>query len=65
MMYSMDGIDFEAIMSRHLFADHQTNASTTSSTTSSTDFFLYNDTSSDSDLYSPYNSDQENTEDKL
>lgn len=64
MMYSMDSIDFEAIMSRHLF-EHQTNTSPTSSTSSGSDFFLCNDNSSDSDFYSPYNSDQENTEEKL
>lgn len=52
-------------MSRHLFDGQQTIASTTSSN-SSTDFYLCQDNSSDSDLYSGFNSDQENTDcDKL
>lgn len=61
-MFSIDCLEFESIMSRHLF-DYQTTASTGSSL-SSTDLFMCND-SSDSDLYSSYNSDQENNIEKL
>lgn len=64
-MFSMDAIEFETMMNRHLFDGQQTNASTASSS-SSTDFYLCQDNSSDSDLYSGFNSDQENTDcDKL
>lgn len=58
----MDNIEFENIMNRHLFDGHQTNVSTASSSSGS-DFFLCQDNSSDSDLYSGFNSDQENITD--
>lgn len=61
-MFSIDSIEFESIMNRHIF-DYQTSASTASSL-SSTDLFMCNDDSSDSDLYS-YSSDQENNIDKM
>lgn len=66
-MFSLDAIEFETMMNRHLFDGQQTNASTASSS-SSTDFYLCQDNSSDDDLYSysGFNSDQENTDcDKL
>lgn len=62
-MFSIESLEFESIMNRHLF-DYQTTTSTVSSLSSS-DLFLCNDNSSDSDLYSPYNSDQENNIEKL
>lgn len=62
-MFSIESLEFESIMNRHLF-DYQTTASTASSL-SSTDLFLCNDNSNDSDLYSSYNSDQENNIDKM
>lgn len=55
-MFSLDAFEFETLANRHLF-DYQS--------TSSSDLFLCNDNSSDSDLYSSYNSDQENNLDKL
>lgn len=64
-MFSMDNFEFEALMNRPLFDGQHTNTSTTSSS-SSTDFYLCEDLSSDSDLYCGFNSDQENTDcDKL
>lgn len=55
-MFSIDAFEFETLANRHLF-DYQS---------SSTDLFLCNDdNSTDSDLYSSYNSDQENNLDKL
>lgn len=62
-MFSIESLEFESIMNRHLF-DYQTTASTASSL-SSTDLFMCNDNSTDSDLYSSYNSDQENNIDKM
>ncbi|PZQ46210.1 MAG: hypothetical protein DI551_05525 [Micavibrio aeruginosavorus] len=62
-MFSIEGIDFESIMNRHLFDGHPATVSTTSS--NSSDFFMCNDDSNDSDLYSGYHSDQENTLEKL
>lgn len=55
-MFSIDAFEFEAIANRHLF-DYPT--------TASADLFLCNDNSSDSDLYSSYNSDQENNLEKV
>lgn len=55
-MFSVDAFEFEAIANRHLF-DYQP--------PSENDLFLCNDNSSDSDLYSAYNSDQENNIDKM
>lgn len=55
-MFSIDAFEFEAIANRHLFEYPSV---------SSDDLFLCNDNSSDSDLYSSYNSDQENNLDKL
>lgn len=64
-MFSLDSIEFETIMNRHLFDGQQSNVSIASSS-SGEDFFLCQDNSSDSDLYSGFNSDQENTDcDKL
>ena len=54
-MFSIDAFEFESLANRHLF-DYPS---------ASTDLFLCNDNSSDSDLYSSYNSDQENNLDKL
>lgn len=53
-MFSIDSFEFEAIANRHLF-DYP----------SATDLFLCNDNSTDSDLYSSYNSDQENNIEKM
>lgn len=58
----MDMFDFEAAMTKHLFDGHQLQ---TNSSSSSSDFFLCDEYSSDSDIYSGFNSDQENTDDKL
>lgn len=55
-MFSIDSFEFETLANRHLF-DY------TSATNA--DLYLCNDNSSDSDLYSSYNSDQENNLDKL
>lgn len=55
-MFAIDSLEFETLANRHLF---EYPAST------SADLFLCNDNSSDSDLYSSYNSDQENNLDKL
>lgn len=55
-MFSIDAFEFEALANRHLF-DYQT--------ASTEDLYLCNDNSSDSDLYSSYNSDQENNIDKM
>lgn len=55
-MFSIDSFEFESLANRHLF---EYPASTTE------DLFLCNENSSDSDLYSSYNSDQENNLDKL
>lgn len=54
-MFSIDAFEFESLANRHLF-DYPS---------ASADLFLCNDNSSDSDLYSSYNSDQENNLDKL
>lgn len=62
-MFSIDCLELDSVMSRHLF-DYQTTTSNTSSL-SSTDLFICNDNSSDSDLYSSYNSDQENNAEKM
>lgn len=61
-MFSMDAFDFETAMTKHLFDGHQIH---TTSSSHSSDFLLCDDYSSDSDIYSGFNSDQENTEDKL
>ncbi|XP_055906749.1 pancreas transcription factor 1 subunit alpha [Eupeodes corollae] len=60
-MFSMDNFDLESTMARHFFeGSHATNGSTSSS-----DFFFGDDNSSDdSDVYSGFNSDQENNEEK-
>lgn len=55
-MFAIDSLEFEALANRHLFEYPPTTSS---------DLFLCNDNSSDSDLYSSYNSDQENNLDKL
>lgn len=55
-MFSVDTFEFESIANRHSIFDYQP--------PSETDLFLCND-SSDSDLYSIYNSDQENNIDKM
>lgn len=55
-MFAIDSLEFEALANRHLFEYPPT---------ASSDLFLCNDNSSDSDLYSSYNSDQENNLDKL
>lgn len=61
-MFSMDAFDFEAAMTKHLFDGHIN----TASSSSGSDFFLCDDYSSDSDVYSGgFNSDQENNEEKL
>lgn len=62
-MFSMDAFDFESVMSKHLFDGHQIHA--TGSTSSGSDFFLCDEYSSDSDVYSGFNSDQENNEEKM
>lgn len=60
-MFSLDGFDFEMAMTRHLF-DGPAN---TNNSSSSSDFFLCDDMTTDSDSCSGYNSDQENTIEKL
>lgn len=55
-MFSIDTFEFESLANRHLFEYPAA---------STADLFLCNDNSSDSDLYSNYNSDQENNLDKL
>lgn len=55
-MFSIDSFEFEAIANRHLFDYPSATA---------TDLFLCNDNSTDSDLYSSYNSDQENNIEKM
>lgn len=68
-MFSMDTFDFETAMTKHLFDGHpiHTNNTTTTSSSHSSDFLLCDEYSSDdgSDIYSGFNSDQENTDDKL
>ncbi|XP_055849777.1 pancreas transcription factor 1 subunit alpha [Episyrphus balteatus] len=60
-MFSMDNFDLESTMARHFFeGSHAMNGSTSSS-----DFYFGDDNSSDdSDVYSGFNSDQENNEEK-
>lgn len=60
-MFSMDTFDFETAMTKHLFDGHQIHTSSSNSS----DFFLCDEYSSDSDMYDGFNSDQENNEDKL
>lgn len=60
-MFSIDCLELDSVMSRHLF-DYQTTSNTSS--LSSSDLFMCNDNSSDSDIYSSYNSDQENNVEK-
>lgn len=55
-MFSIDSFEFEAIANRHLFDYPSATAA---------DLFLYNENSTDSDLYSSYNSDQENDIEKM
>lgn len=57
----MDTIDFETAMTKHLFDAHQIHSSTFYSNSG---FYLCDNYSSDSDIYSDF-SDQENTEDKI
>lgn len=61
-MFSMDPFDFESVMSRHLFEGQQNHPMTppvhSSNSNSSTDYFLCDDSITDSD--SCFNSDQEN-----
>lgn len=57
----MDTFDFETAMTKHLFDGHQIH----NSSSNSSDFFLCDEYSSDSDMYDGFNSDQENNEDKL
>lgn len=54
-MFSLDAFEFETLANRHLY-DFQS---------SPNDLYLCNENSSDSDLYSSYNSDQENDLEKL
>lgn len=54
-MFSIDTFEFEAITNRHIF-DYPTTTS---------DLYLCNENSSDSDLCSSYNSDQENDVEKM
>lgn len=54
-MFSLDSFEFESIGNRHLYDFQET----------VNDLYLCNDNSSDSDLYSSYNSDQENDLEKL
>lgn len=63
-MFSIESLEFETIMNRHLI-DYQTAAGTVQTINANADLFLCNDNSSDSDLYSSYNSDQENNIDKM
>lgn len=60
-MFSMDHFDFESSMARHFF---EGSPITNGSSSSGSDFFLCDENSSDSDTYSGFNSDQENTEEK-
>lgn len=55
-MFSIDSFELEAIANRHLFDYPSSTAS---------ELFLCNDNSTDSDLYSSYNSDQENDIEKM
>lgn len=52
-MFSLDAFEFETLANRHLY-DAAAN-----------DLYLCDENSSDSDLYSSYNSDQENNLEKL
>lgn len=63
-MYSFDNFEFDAsAVTRHLF---ENNPNTTGSISSGSDFFLADDdNSSDSDSFSGFNSDQENTNGKM
>ncbi|XP_055698933.1 pancreas transcription factor 1 subunit alpha [Phlebotomus papatasi] len=66
MMFSMDPFDFDAAMTRHLFeATHHHSSLTNSGSPSSSDFFLCDDNSTDTDSCGGYNSDQENTAEKI
>lgn len=59
-MFALDNFDLESTMARHFFENsHITNGSTSSS-----EFFFGDDNSTDSDTFSGFNSDQENTEEK-
>lgn len=59
-MFGMDNFEFDAIMNRHLFEGTLMASGylTTASSNSSSDYFLFSDTS---DSCSGYNSDQENS----
>lgn len=61
-MFSMDTFDFESVMTKHLFDGSNALHNTSSN---SSDYFLCDDYSSDSDMYDGFNSDQENTEEKM
>lgn len=60
-MFSMDPFDFETVMSRHLFEGgsllNQTGQNHSSNSNSSNDYFLCEDSITDTDSF---NSDQEN-----
>ncbi|XP_055683706.1 pancreas transcription factor 1 subunit alpha [Lutzomyia longipalpis] len=65
-MFSMDPFDFDAAMTRHLFeATHHHSSVANSCSPSSSDFFLCDDNSTDTDSCGGYNSDQENTAEKI
>lgn len=57
-MFSLDSFDFESAMTRHLF-----DGPITTGSSSGSDFFMCDDTTTDSDSCSGYNSDQENNGD--
>ncbi|XP_059607437.1 pancreas transcription factor 1 subunit alpha isoform X1 [Phlebotomus argentipes] len=64
-MFSMDPFDFDAAMTRHLFEANHYHSLASSISPSSSDFFLCDDNSTDTDSCGGYNSDQENTAEKM
>ncbi|XP_059607446.1 pancreas transcription factor 1 subunit alpha isoform X2 [Phlebotomus argentipes] len=64
-MFSMDPFDFDAAMTRHLFEANHYHSLASSISPSSSDFFLCDDNSTDTDSCGGYNSDQENTAEKI
>lgn len=70
-MFSMDTFDFESVMTKHLFDggssfnNNNNNHIHNTESSNSSDYFLCDEYSSDSDMYDGFNSDQENTEEKM
>lgn len=59
-MFALENFDLDSTMVRHFFD----NSHITSGSSSSSDFYFGDGNSTDSDTFSSFNSDQENTEEK-